>query len=451
MKRLALVVMLTAGCDTGYGGFLDTIPVADQHPQQPVQVFLAIDGLSRAAFDKARADGAFQDYSAADLITFFPGVSDYSWMRLLRAGQIPGYEIQYYDPQRNALMNPGIPGVIEHPLRQGVADPLPCYRRFDFLGDGDLWTIAGYTNPEAALPSTLDAMFNVLATRGRSQSRFLGYLMNVDVISHHGGFARAAAMLVEIDRRIHAFQDRHPGRFTFTLIADHGNAHQVAELIDPHELLREVGVAPVEALGDPANLEAIPIVHVRVNFVSVHTAPGQRAEVAARASRHRWVDLTAAPLDDDGESRRFAVFRRGERYAFQRRSDGTLVVEDAAAWAALGVKLAADPDGSSRLSDQQAFAATVGGPYPDLFNRVASAFTNPTVRFPADVILSLRDDVASFGFHLPGTDDSLAVDGFHGALSRASSLSVVASQSRSLPPAVRADDLGDLFPALAPP
>jgi hypothetical protein len=82
---------------------------------------------------------------------------------------------------------------------------------------------------------------------------------------------------------------------------------------------------------------------------------------------------------------------------------------------------------------------------------VATAFTDPTARFPADVILSLRDDVASFGFHLPGTDDSLAVDGFHGALSRASSLSVVASQSRSLPPAVRADDLGALFPALAPP
>jgi hypothetical protein len=451
MRRLALCLLLAAGCDTGYGGFLDTIPVVDQHPEQPVQVFLAIDGLSRAAFDKARADGAFPDYSAADLMTFFPGVSDYSWMRILRAGQTPGFEIQYYDPRRNTLVNPGIPGVIEHPLKQGVADPLPCYRRFDFLGDGDLWTVQGYTDPEGALPSTLDAMFNVLAARGRSQSHFLGYLMNVDVISHHGGFARAAAMLVEIDRRIREFQGRHPGRFTFTLIADHGNAHQVAELVDPRQLLREVGVTPVEALGDPAALEAIPIVHVRVNFVSVHTAPGQRAEVAARASRHRWVDLTAAPLEGATEGRRFAVFRQGERYAFQQRSDGTLLVEDAAAWAILGVKLPVDADGSVRLTEQQAFAATVNGPYPDLFHLVASAFTNPTVLFPADVILSLRDDVASFGFHLPGTDDSLAVDGFHGALSRASSLSVVASQTRSLPPAVRADDLGDLFPALAPP
>jgi hypothetical protein len=448
MRRAGLLLLMAAGCDVGYGNFLDSVPITDQHAGEPVQVFLAIDGMSRAAFDQARARGAFGGYADADLITYFPGVSDYSWMRILHAGQTPGYEIQYYDPERNTLVSPGIPGVIEHPLRQGVADPLPCYQRFDFLGDGDLWTVKGYTNPEAALPSTLEAMFDLMATRGRSQSTFLAYLMNVDVVSHHGGFPRAVAMLVEIDRRIQQFKARHPGRFTFTLIADHGNAHRAAELIDPRELLREVGVTPVEELGDPTVLEAIPIVHVRVNFVSVHAAAEQRAEVAARASRHRWVDLTAAPLERQEGRERFGIFRLGKRYAFGREPDGQLVVEEAASWADLGVTLPAGPDGVARLSDDQGFAASAGGPYPDLFHRVATAFTDPTVRYPASVILSLRDDVASFGFHLPGTDDSLAVDGFHGALSRASSLSVVASESRSLPAVVRADDLVRLFPPL---
>jgi hypothetical protein len=449
MRAAGLVLLAAAGCDLGYGSFLNSVPITDQHPGE-VQVFLAIDGMSRAAFDQARAKGAFRSYAAADLVTFFPGVSDYSWMRILRAGQTPGYEIQYYDPERNTLVSPGIPGVIEHPLRQGVADPLPCYQRFDFLGDGDLWTIKGYTNPEAALPSTLDSMFSLMAARGRSKTVFLAYLMNVDVVSHHGGFDRAVAMLVEIDRRINEFKDRHPGRFTFTLIADHGNAHRAAELIDPRELLREVGVAPVEALGQPGALEAIPIVHVRVNFVSVHAAADRQAEVAERASRHRWVDLTASPLPARDGLARFGIFKGGQRFAFGRQPDGAFVVEEPTSWSALGVSLAAGADGVARLSDDEAFAATVDGPYPDLFHRVATAFTDPTVRYPASVILSLRDDVASFGFHLPGTDDSLAVDGFHGALSRASSLSVVASESRSLPAVVRADDLGRLFPALTP-
>jgi hypothetical protein len=450
MRRAALLLLLAAGCDTGYGGFLQTVPVTDQHLDRPVDVVLGIDGMSRAAFDEARARGAFTGFARSDLVTFFPGVSDYSWMRILRAGQLPGYEIQYYDPTTNELHGAGVTGVLEHPLRGGAIDPFPSYRRFDFLGDGDLWDLSGYTNPEAALPGTLDALFDLLATRGRSQSTFLGYLMNVDVVSHHGGFEKAVAMLVELDRHIQDFQARNPGRFTFTLIADHGNAHQKAELIDPRELLSDVGVTPVETLGDPAALEAIPIVHVRVNFVSVHTQPARALEVATRASGHRWVDLVAAPLPADDGRPRFAVFQRGIRYAFSREADGTIVVEDAAAWHALGIDLAADATGVARLSNGQALDATIRGPYPDIFHRVATAFTDATVQYPPNLILSLRDDVASFGFHLPGTDDALAVDGFHGALSRDSTMSVVASQGHALPAVVRADDLYDLLAPLRP-
>jgi hypothetical protein len=446
-----LVTLMMAGCDTGYGSFLQTVPVAEPEDAPPVEVFLGIDGLSRAAFDGARTAGAFRDWSDADLITFFPGVSDYSWMRLLRAGSMPGYEVQHYDPQQNELVSAGLPGVLEHPLRQGLVDPLPCYRRFDFLGDGDFWMLYGYSDPEAALPSTMDALFANLVARGRVQSTFLAYLLNVDVVSHHGGFARAVAMLVEIDRRLRDFQARHPGRFRFTILADHGNAHLNAELIDPRDLLRQVGVEPVESLGDTGALEAIPIVHVRVNFVSVHARPALVDEVATRTSRHPWVDLSAARLADDGASHpRFALYRGGHRFAFSSLPDGTALVEDAPAWSALGLDLSrwTDPTGLARVPDAEAFAATRLGPYPDLFHRVATAFTDPTATTPASIILSLREDVASFGFHLPGSGDHLAIDGFHGALSRASTLAVVASQSHLLPSAVRADDLLDLFPAL---
>jgi hypothetical protein len=267
------------------------------------------------------------------------------------------------------------------------------------------------------------------------------------VISHHGGFDRAVAMLGEIDRRLREFQSRHPGRFRFTILADHGNAHLRSTLIDPRDLLREVGVEPVESLGDQPDqrLAAIPIVHVRVNFVSVHTRPAATDAVAASTSRHPSVDVTAAHLGD-----RFALYRQGQRFTFRRLADGTTVVDDAAAWRALDLDLAAwaAPDGTAHLSDQDAFRATLHTRYPDLFHRVATGFTDPTVRYPPTIILSLRDDVASFGFHLPGSGDHLAVDGFHGALSRESSIAVVASQTTVLPAAMRSDDLMALFPGL---
>jgi hypothetical protein len=340
--------------------------------------------------------------------------------------------------------------VLDHAVRQGLVDVIPCYERFDFLGDGELWMARSYDDPEAALPETMAAMFDVLAVRSRRQSVFLGYLLNVDVIGHMYGLDRSVAALVEIDRQIRAFQERHPGRFRFTMISDHGDTHRVAELVDPAEALREVGVEVADALSESSRLEAVPIIHVRVNYVALHTHRDRIAVVAERTSTHPWVDLAVAPLGGGGETRRYGVWRAGRRLEFARAAGGEVVVDDAAAWRAIGVDLGV-AEGAVRLGDREAFEATRQGPWPDLFERIDAAFTDPAVDHPADVILSLRDDVASFGFRLPGGADSGVRAGFHGSLSRASSLSVAATEVGDLPAALRTDDLFDVFPDLALP
>jgi hypothetical protein len=103
---------------------------------------------------------------------------------------------------------------------------------------------------------------------------------------------------------------------------------------------------------------------------------------------------------------------------------------------------------TAHLGDRQAFALTLHGPYPDLFYRVATAFSNPAARYPANVLWSMPDDVASIGFEVPFAGEIRANAGFHGSLSRASTMSVVASEAAGLPAAVRSDDLADLFPML---
>jgi hypothetical protein len=197
------------------------------------------------------------------------------------------------------------------------------------------------------------------------------------------------------------------------------------------------------------------VVHVRVTYVSLHTSLALAAEVARRASTHRDVDLAVAALAVEGDqagARRFGIWRRGEGFFFWRRGDGSIVVEDPARFAALGVSLpGADRAGGQPLvlSDDEARAATAEGEHPDLFYRVATAFTHPAARFPASVLLSLPEDVASFGFHVPGSGDGVAIDGFHGGLGRGGSVSVLASEAMIPGRSVRADDLLTLFPALA--
>jgi hypothetical protein len=104
------------------------------------------------------------------------------------------------------------------------------------------------------------------------------------------------------------------------------------------------------------------------------------------------------------------------------------------------------------LDDRQALAITQAGPYPDIFYRVATAFTHPAARHPADVIWSMPDHVASRGFEVPGASGVRANAGFHGSLSRGGTLSVLASERHDFPVApgssLRADDLADLLPVL---
>jgi hypothetical protein len=454
---LALALVL-AGCDAPYEGFLDAIPTGELSPDQPAEVFLGIDGLSRQAFDRARARGAFADYATADLITPFPGTSDYSWTRTMRAGSIGGYELQYFDNAHNRMENAGLEGFADHPLREGIIDTLPCYARFDFLGDGETWQLNSYLDVAAAFRPTLDAMFDTIAGRARTKRRILAYLLNVDVMSHLGDLDQAVEMLVELDRRIRAFQGASRRPIRFTLFSDHGNAHVPSRMVDPRDILTNVGVASVDTLAasSPSRLEAVAVVHTRVSYAALHTAGRDVAAIAARASTHPDVDLAVGKLPD-GEAdagrgrQRFGVWRAGRAHTFMRDGDGTITVDAAASWDWIGVDLGPWRDavtGRATLSDEDAFEATREGPYPDIFYRVATAFSSPAAQYPADIFLSFPDDVAVVGYIAPGVGEIPAASGFHGSLTRAATLSVVASQSFPLPAAVRSDNLADMFPVM---
>jgi hypothetical protein len=446
--------LFALGCDESYRAFLDAVPEAPADEGTPVQVFLGIDGMSRQAFDLARSRGAFTAWNVAELVTPFPGTSDYSWTRTLRAGALGGYEIEYYDPVANQLVGQGLAGVAEHPLREGIADTFDCYRRFDFLGDGETWQARSYLDPIGAFRTTLDALFNTVAGRARTKRAIVAYIMTADVVSHMENVDQAAWVLVELDRRIREFKASQRQQFSFVLFADHGNAHIASELVQPRDVLREVGVEPVDALStDGEALQAVPVVHVRVNYVALHTLASRAAEIAERSSGSARVDLAVAPLAaaDQAGARRFGIWRRGERFVFARAAGGAITVEDPDRWSWLGVDL--DPfvsadRATAQLEDRQAFALTLPGPYPDLFYRVATAFSHPAARYPANVLWSMPDDVASIGFEVPFAGEIRANAGFHGSLSRASTMSVVASEADGLPLAVRSDDLADLFPVL---
>ena len=461
-SSMMLFSMVGGGCDQSYQGFLGAIPTPERDIASPAHVFLGIDGMSRRAFDEARARGAFGGWNTADLVTPFPGTSDYSWTRTLHAGSLGGYELQYFDPVKNRMENDGLGGTVDHLLREGLVDSLPCYARFDFLGDGATWQARSYLDPVSTLPGTLDELFDVVAGRARTQTNILAYVIVADIASHIDGIEPAVQVLVELDRRIRAFKSAQTRSFEFTLFSDHGNAHIASTLVNARDILTDSGVTPVDSLDaaadpDTSNADdaprAVPVVHVRVSYVALHAAARHVVEIATRTSTSPYVDLAVAPIDK--ANGRYAIWRKGIRHDFQRLADGAVIVERPESWNWLGVDLSpftssdGDGDGArAHLTDSEAFQLTLASGYPDIFYRAATAFTDPTAQYPADILWSMPDDVASIGFEVPGAGSIRANEGFHGSLSRKATLSVLASETTALPNAIRSDDLASRFPAL---
>jgi len=105
-------------------------------------------------------------------------------------------------------------------------------------------------------------------------------------------------------------------------------------------------------------------------------------------------------------------------------------------------------DGEGWARDEDWFAATVPGRFPDALHRLVDALTGDRVRNRADVVASLAPGWAagSRSALVGATVRGGRLEGTHGGLDRESTLGVLAvsDRDRILPPAVRARD------ALAP-
>jgi hypothetical protein len=119
-------------------------------------------------------------------------------------------------------------------------------------------------------------------------------------------------------------------------------------------------------------------------------------------------------------------------------------------WAALDLPVTFAPGASSGVfSDEALFALSLDRTYPDFFFRARTAFEPISVEFPADVLVSYRHPFMSVGYQAPiSSANEVGTAGSHGAMDRLGSMGALLSEERELPPAVRSDNLLELFPAL---
>ena len=457
----AATLLLASACDWDYYSLMNSIPVEGDPAANPViHVVLGIDGVPIDAASEAVARGAFPGWHMARHVTSFPGTSDVAWSRILHTTPVESYEYQYYDPQKHELVRNGYTGLLAHtiPLTEK-----PCYRAFDFSGNGLTNGYYNYRAPQYSLGTTLDNIFTLLEGRvqSRSTKAFLGFIIETDVIGHMQTREDFVAALEVIDRRIELFKAAHPERtWLFTLVSDHGHnfvASPDDKMIRFQNELPKVGVEVVDTLADrgpDSPLAAIPIVHTRVTYLSLNTVQEQAPEVAKRVSTFEFVDLAIAKIPAPEGARPeglawYAIWKGGElalAFGHDSATDRYHVLPggDPAALE-MGWLLEESAEG---LSDEMLFARTLESVYPDLLYKTRTALEPVGIRFPAQVLVSFAQPFASVGFEVPGGANEVATSSFHGAMHRKDSLGVVLTEERDLPPAFRSDNFLEFFPAV---
>lgn len=456
-----LVALTSIGCDWIRFHFLNSIPFTGDPSRNPVvRVYLGVDGVPFSAVQAAMAQGAFSAdrWNAAKVISIFPATSDAAWTRMFHTCPIEGYEYEYYDSRSDQLVHAGLAGTALHVLPHlfpGFPSSPPYFDGFDFKGSGYFHPVGAYLDPQKDYGDTLDQMFSMLEGRAETQSEFTGYILNLDVMGHIQESAGLTEALVQLGKRIERFKESHPERtFLFTLFSDHGmDFVPVAKtgFVRMDQELEGLGVTAVEHLQGRRNslsLSAIPVVHTRVTYVSLHTVPENAEEVAQRVSLSGPTDVSVFRTQR-GEFGAYAEGKKALSFSYNPTTH-QYHIDCISDLRRFGLEIACDPlKNELILGEPEAFDQTVSSPYPDLFYRIRTGLTTTGVQFPAEVIVSFRHGYASIGFEVPGGHDGLASSySFHGALDGAGSVGMLLTEERKLPSALRLDSVLDLFPNL---
>lgn len=415
---------------------------AENAPLKPQLVFIGIDGFSHKAMITAQKKGLFKEFQFASLVAPFPSMSDVSWNTILQTtkmfgeqGRLKSAEAVYLDESTKSVagdvrdfyrrlaypkyymggfdifFNPYAEALMYFPTKE--LPKLEIKTVIDeILSSAEKPVISAFiSGPDSLAHTQKDQLYPLLSWLDQELKRLVegmkkkGLQAQVILVSDHGNQGRFDEGQPEIELfKIDLARDMKKYGFHFANSLENNN---------------DVAV-PLLALGSWA-----PVYFKNQNL---------RKDFLKKLAHEKWFDLGLFILEQNQEKISVAlVTPQGEAELTYDK------VKNLFTWKILsgnvfGIASFAD------LSEDQTHQLALASNYPDAFSRIRQAVLNKNFDFP-DLLLTSKDGYCF--------DNSLSqytkMYRTHGSLSAGSSLGLVASNFKTLPESLTAENVLNHF------
>jgi len=396
-------------------------------PSAPRTLVLALDGVPLRVVVRARELGRFAGWPPpVPMVSTFPSVTNVSFTAMFRPFGVPragGYELQYYDRERNEVVSASVVNYEERIYAwRDLFDVTPRTLGSKF---------AGYTRPlKKASKELEEARHAVLEL---PQDLVLVHVGGTDSLMHLRGDKKVLRFVLELEPFVDALKREHletRGRpLRVVLLSDHGNTQgKIYAAPGIRRSLRRAGLRVVDELAQPDDVVAATF--GLVGYGALYLADRERAgEAGSAVASTRAVDVAAwisGPQEvtvagPAGEAHiHWREASDGREYAYAPRTADPLQLIDARDRLEREGRL--DPAGFAGQADW--FRVSSRGEFPDPLDRLVRALDGSYVKRPASVVFSLRPGYA-WGWRSAHASSWLQggrLEGTHGGLDRESTL-----------------------------
>lgn len=393
------------------------------------RLIVCLDGVPYPVVRELWDQGHFREFfPPVEMVSTFPSDSEVALTALLHAAPAPGYENRYFDRKR---------GQVAGGIAVTLAQSAPYLKKLDYDEP------APFKGIHFLLPRK-----SYRADLGRLRKRFLAspagvYLAHIsttDGLYHVFRPAEARALLLEAEALLRDLYFGAGGKLRLLLFSDHGNNLAPSRPAPLRQSLERAGFRVKSRLDEPRAV-ALPQFGL-VSFAAVYAQPPAVPELARVLAATEGVEAVVyvaagqvRVLTQGGEAA-IEADRDGAQFLYRaQRGDPLRLLP---AWEQLRQGGRLDAAGFAREEDL--FAATLGGPYPDALFRIVEGAREPRKYLgnPADLLVSLADGYYSgSGFF----EKFVRLQSTHGGLGRGSTLGFAMTTDAPFPRAVRYNEL----------